>query len=75
MLYMLPDHLRVALKIPLGELIPNEERTRSRLDSLISTPLVLVGDVLLDGAGHLSGHFFTNFASRFPERAGPHQRA
>ena len=56
MLYMLPDHLRVALKIPLGELIPNEERTRSRLDSLISTPLVLVGDVtasVMTGMGYV----------------------
>jgi phosphate transport system permease protein len=32
--------------------------------------LVLLGDVLLDGLSHLSGHFFTSFASRFPERAG-----
>ena len=32
--------------------------------------LILLGDVLLDGLGHLSRHFFTNFASRFPERAG-----
>jgi phosphate transport system permease protein len=32
--------------------------------------LILVGDVVRDGLGHLSGHFFTNFASRFPERAG-----
>ena len=32
---------------------------------------VLLGvDVLLDGAGSLSWHFFTNFASRFPDRAG-----
>jgi phosphate transport system permease protein len=31
---------------------------------------VLLGDVLLDGARHLSGHFFTSYASRFPERAG-----
>ena len=30
----------------------------------------LLGDVFLDGMGHLSGHFFTSFASRFPERAG-----
>ena len=45
MLYMLTDHLRAVLKTPLGELIPNEERTKSRLDSLITYPLVLVGDV------------------------------
>jgi len=45
MLYMLPDHLRVSLKTPMGELVPNEERTRSRLDALITEPLVLVGDV------------------------------
>ncbi len=32
--------------------------------------VVMLGDVLLDGFGHLSLHFFTNFASRFPERAG-----
>jgi phosphate transport system permease protein len=32
--------------------------------------LVLLGDVLLDGLGHLSRHFFTSFASRFPGRAG-----
>jgi phosphate transport system permease protein len=32
--------------------------------------LVLLGDVLLDGLSHLSRHFFTSFASRFPERAG-----
>ena len=56
MLYMLTDHLRAALKEPLGELIPNEERTRSRLDSLISYPLVLVGDVtasVLTGMGYV----------------------
>ena len=45
MLYMLTDRLRAALKDPLGELVPNEERTRSRLEPLISDPLVLVGDV------------------------------
>jgi phosphate transport system permease protein len=32
--------------------------------------LLLVGEVVVNGLGHLSGHFFTNFASRFPERAG-----
>jgi phosphate transport system permease protein len=32
--------------------------------------LVLLVDVLIDGWGSLSGHFFTNYASRFPERAG-----
>jgi phosphate transport system permease protein len=32
--------------------------------------IVLLADVTLDGARYLSGHFFTNFASRFPERAG-----
>jgi phosphate transport system permease protein len=31
---------------------------------------VLLGDVLQDGAGRLSMDFMTNFASRFPERAG-----
>lgn len=30
----------------------------------------LLGDLLLDGVRHLSSHFFTSFASRFPERAG-----
>lgn len=45
MLYMLTDHLRVVLKDPLGELIPNEERTRANLDRLVSEPLVMVGDV------------------------------
>jgi len=32
--------------------------------------LVLILDVVVDGVGQLSGHFFTNYASRFPERAG-----
>lgn len=32
--------------------------------------LTLLGDLLLNGAGHLSGHFFSSFASRFPQRAG-----
>jgi len=45
MLYMLTDHLRGLLKTPLGELVPNEERTRARIDGLIGKPLVLVGDV------------------------------
>ncbi len=45
MLYVLTDRLRAVLKDPLGEFIPNEERTRSRLDPLISEPLVLVGDI------------------------------
>lgn len=45
MLYMLTDHLRVVLKDPLGELIPNEERTRANLDRIVDDPLVLVGDV------------------------------
>jgi phosphate transport system permease protein len=31
---------------------------------------VILGDLLLDGARHLSGQFFTNYASRFPELAG-----
>lgn len=31
---------------------------------------VLLADVLLNGIGHISPHFFSNFASRFPERAG-----
>jgi hypothetical protein len=45
MIFKLTDHLRVVLKDPLGDLVPNEERTRSNLDSLVSPPLVLVGDV------------------------------
>ena len=45
MIFKLTDHLRVVLKDPLGKLVPNEERTRSRLDQLISKPLVVVGDV------------------------------
>lgn len=56
MLYMLTDHLRAALKEPLGHLVPNEERTKSRLDSLITYPLVLVGDVtasVLTGMGYI----------------------
>lgn len=55
MLYILTDHLRVVLKTPLGELVPNEERTRSRLDALITDPLVLVGDVtasVMTGMGY-----------------------
>ncbi len=32
--------------------------------------LVLILDLVVDGVGQLSGHFFTNYASRFPERAG-----
>jgi phosphate transport system permease protein len=32
--------------------------------------VVILGDLLLDGARHLSGEFFRNYASRFPERAG-----
>ena len=31
---------------------------------------MILGDVLLDGARHLSGQFFTSYPSRFPERAG-----
>ena len=31
---------------------------------------VILGDLLLDGARHLSGQFFANYPSRFPERAG-----
>ncbi|MEA3558527.1 MAG: DUF359 domain-containing protein [Candidatus Thermoplasmatota archaeon] len=45
MLYMLTDNLRVVLKDPLGRLVPNEERTRSMMVSLVSDMLVLVGDV------------------------------
>lgn len=32
--------------------------------------LLLLGEVMVNGAGSLSGTFFRNFASRFPERAG-----
>jgi uncharacterized protein (UPF0218 family) len=42
---MLTDNLRIVLKDPLGTLIPNEERTRLRLDEIVSDTLVLVGDV------------------------------
>jgi phosphate transport system permease protein len=31
---------------------------------------MILGDLLLDGARHLSTQFFSNYASRFPERAG-----
>jgi len=31
---------------------------------------VILGDLLLDGARHLSGQFLANYASRFPEQAG-----
>ncbi len=44
-MYILTGHLRAKLKLPLGNLIPNEERTRSRIESLVSRPLILVGDV------------------------------
>jgi len=44
-MYILTDHLRAVLKLPLGVLIPNEERTRSRLEAIVTKPLVLVGDV------------------------------
>jgi hypothetical protein len=45
MLYMLTDRLRVLLKTPLGDLVPNEERTPKRLCGMMGSPLVLVGDV------------------------------
>ena len=32
--------------------------------------LLLLGDILVNGIEHLSLHFFSNFASRYPERAG-----
>jgi phosphate transport system permease protein len=32
--------------------------------------LVLLADVLMDGLAHVDGQFLTNYASRFPERAG-----
>jgi len=35
-----------------------------------SVLVVLMADLLLSGSGHLSLHFFSSFASRFPERAG-----
>ncbi len=37
---------------------------------VLFAPVVLLADVLVDGMGYISGHFFTNYASRFPERAG-----
>jgi phosphate transport system permease protein len=36
----------------------------------VAALLALLGKALLDGAGHLSVDFFTQYASRFPERAG-----
>lgn len=36
----------------------------------VVTLVVLLSDVVLDGAPRLSGEFLTSFASRFPERAG-----
>ncbi len=45
MMYVLPDQLRAALKIPLGTLVRNEERTRGNIEKLVTKPLVLVGDV------------------------------
>ncbi len=44
-MYVLPDQLRAALKIPLGTLVRNEERTRGNIEKLVTKPLVLVGDV------------------------------
>lgn len=44
-MYVLTDNLRARLKMPLGTLVPNEERTKANLDGLVSDPLVLVGDV------------------------------
>ena len=37
MLYMLTDHLRVLLKTPLGELIPNEESLSVHLKGRLAT--------------------------------------
>ena len=45
MMFKLTDHLRMVLKDPLGNLVANEERTRSNLNDLVTSPLVLVGDV------------------------------
>lgn len=45
MMFKLTDHLRMVLKDPLGDLVANEERTRSNLNDLVTSPLVLVGDV------------------------------
>lgn len=36
----------------------------------VVTLVVLLADVISDGAGRLTGEFLTSFASRFPERAG-----
>jgi hypothetical protein len=44
-MYVLQDSLRARLKLPLGTLVPNEERTKSNLSRLVTYPLVLVGDV------------------------------
>ncbi|MCK5774215.1 MAG: DUF359 domain-containing protein [Thermoplasmata archaeon] len=45
MMYVLTDQLRAALKLPLGTLVRNEERTKGNIAALVSRPLVLVGDV------------------------------
>lgn len=44
-MYVLTDNLRAKLKLPLGTLVPNEERTRTNLSRYVTYPLVLVGDV------------------------------
>jgi phosphate transport system permease protein len=36
----------------------------------VTSLVVLLADVWVDGFSYLSGHFFTNYASRFPDRAG-----
>jgi len=44
-MYVLNDHLRAELKLPLGTLVANEERTKGNIEKLVTRPLVLVGDV------------------------------
>ena len=44
-MYVLTDHLRAALKLPMGTLVSNEERTKGNVEKLVTRPLVLVGDV------------------------------
>jgi phosphate transport system permease protein len=58
---------------------PRKERIKDRafrvamllcLTVALATLVALVAQVALKGAGSLSGHFFTDYASSFPENAG-----
>ena len=67
---------------PLGGERSPRDRRRRVLGSLFAvlcgaatmvgvvTLIVLLTDIVIDGAPRLSGEFITSFASRFPERAG-----